>query len=281
MAIWLQGFWVGISLLGGTVAVEPEYSESTSPELIERARTEALGFVAGLPNFLCRQRIQRYVIFDRSTREILDEVVAETAFYEGAEQLKVLTVGGKPAPRQELEGLTGLTSRGEFGISLAALFDPEVRAVFEPEGRERLRGKDTLRYRYFVPAETSRNQISLGSLAAVTAYRGKCWVDVKTARVVRLEDSAVDIPAELPVTASSSRTEYDRVEIAGKQYWLPVSATVRMNVESKPGRPAFDFYHIIMGRNGLPNVGYGKAEAVNVIRFEDYRKFEAEVKISF
>ncbi len=272
---WLP-LW-GLTVLGGAVSAQTP----GEPELIERARARALSYVSELPNFLCRQRIQRYVIFDQSTREVLDEVVVETAFYDGAEQHKVLSVGGKPAHAEQLEGLAGLTSRGEFGSSLAALFAPETKAVFQPDGREKLRGRQAARFRYSVPAENSRNQISLGSVAAVTAYRGRCWVDVETGQVLRLEDQAVDIPADLPVTASSSRTEYDRVEIAGGTYWLPISANVRMVAESKPGRPIFNFYEVIMGRMALPNFNPPRAEAVNLIKFEDYHKFQAEVKVSF
>ncbi|GAB4110682.1 MAG: hypothetical protein Kow001_11670 [Acidobacteriota bacterium] len=272
---WLL-LW-GLTVCGGNALSQSR----VGPDLIERARTRALSYVSELPNFLCKQRIQRYVIFDLSTREVLDEVVLETAFYEGAEQHTVLTVGGKPAPGDRLESLTGLTSRGEFGSSLAALFDPETRTVFEPDGQEKLRGRQTARFRFTVPAETSRNQISLGSVAAITAYRGRCWVDVETGQVLRLEDQAVDIPADLPVTASSSRTEYDRVEIAGNSYWLPVSANVRVVAESKPGRPIFNFYEVIMGKMALPNFNPPRAEAVNLIRFEDYRKFQADVKITF
>jgi hypothetical protein len=79
----------------------------------------------------------------------------------------------------------------------------------------------------------------------------------------------------------SSRTEYDRVEIAGTSCWLPVSANVRMVAESKPGRPIFNFYEVILGKTALPDFNPPRAEAVNLIRFEDYRKFQAEVKISF
>jgi len=74
--------------------------------------------------------------------------------------------------------------------------------------------------------------------------------------VVRLEDKAIDIPEDFPVTRSEGSTDYDLADIAGVKYWLPVRAEILM-VE-----------------------GGTKVHTRNVIEFKRYRKFEAEVKIS-
>jgi hypothetical protein len=203
------------------------------------------------------------------------------AFYEGAEHAKMLTVGNRAATDEDMESLAGLSSHGEFGVSLAALFSTDTKASFGDDGTEKIRGRETIRLKYSVPLETSRNQISLGSVAKVTAYRGRCWVDPETFQVVRLEDIAVDIPADIPISASSSRTDYDLVEIAGRNYWLPVSANVRMVAESKPGREIYNFYENILGKLALPNYNPRKVEAINSIAFGDYQKFGAEVKVTF
>jgi hypothetical protein len=59
---WLLA--LGLTVSGASVLAQTR----GGPELIGRARTQAFSYVSELTNFLCKQRIQRYVIFNLSTR---------------------------------------------------------------------------------------------------------------------------------------------------------------------------------------------------------------------
>jgi hypothetical protein len=89
----------------------------------------------------------------------------------------------------------------------------------------------------------------------VTAYRGRCWIDPESFQIVRLEERAVNIPQDFPITRSEGSIDYDLQDIAGKKYWLPVRAEMLL----------------VQGGANL--------HTRNVIEFKRYRKFEAEVKI--
>jgi hypothetical protein len=159
-------------------------------------------------------------------------------------------------PNATIETLSGTRSTGEFGTTLRALFDVNTKAVFRLEGLDQTNGHDTVRMGYQVPKETSSRTINYNNQRTIiTAYRGRCWVDPKSFQVVRLEDKAINIPEDFPITRSEGSTDYDLAEISGVKHWLPVRAEV-MLVE-----------------------GGAKLHTRNVIEFKRYRKFEAEVKI--
>ena len=84
---------------------------------------------------------------------------------------------------------------------------------------------------------------------------GRCWIDPESLQIVRLEDKAINIPPDFPITRSDGATDYDLADIGGRKYWLPVRAEVLL-VE-----------------------GGAKLHTRNVIEFKRYRKFEAEVRI--
>jgi hypothetical protein len=47
--------------------------------------------------------------------------------------------------------------------------------------------------------------------------------------VLRLENKAVDIPKNFPIQRAEGPIDYGPVEIAGKNYWLPVRAEMHMS----------------------------------------------------
>src|SRR5207248_4627282 len=96
-----------------------------------------------------------------------------------------------------------------------------------------------------------------GDQETVTGYRGRIWVDRETYRVLRLEDIATDIPAGFPITAAESRIDYDWVTINEKKYLLPSNAEIKLTAA----------------------VGNQSIQTRNEIRFRNYQKFGAEVKI--
>ena len=232
----------------------------TWPQFLEEARSTAMAYTENLPNFICTQITQRYRRRLPKTGWVrVDNFVAELTYYDKQEHYKLVTVGNRSAASNAtLESLKGTTSTGEFGSSLHYIFDPATKTLFRFEGIDHSRGSPTVRVGFRVPKETSKRSIvfreGTSELGVVTPYRGRCWIDPVSLQVVQIKERAYRIPETFPITRSEGSTQYDRVEIAGQQHWLPVRAEVLL--ENRTAR----------------------LHTRNVIQFKQYRKFGSEVK---
>jgi len=232
----------------------------TWPGFLEEVRSTAMAYTENLPNFICTQITQRYLRRLPKTGWIrVDNFVAELTYYDKQEHYKLVSVGNRSAASDAtLESLKGTTSTGEFGSSLNYLFDPATGTQFRFEGIDHSRGAPTVRVGFRVPKDTSKRSIvfrdGTTELGVVTPYRGRCWIDPDSLQVVQIKERAYRIPDTFPITRSEGSTEYDRVEIAGQQHWLPVRAEVLL--ENRTAR----------------------LHTRNVIQFKQYRKFGSEVK---
>ncbi|MDE2758172.1 MAG: hypothetical protein OXI92_16680, partial [Acidobacteriota bacterium] len=232
----------------------------TWPGFLEEVRSTAMAYTDNLPNFICTQITQRYLRRLPKTGWIrVDNFVAELTYYDKQEHYKLVSVGNRSAASDAtLESLKGTTSTGEFGSSLNYLFDPATGTQFRFEGIDHSRGAPTVRVGFRVPKDTSKRSIifrdGTTELGVVTPYRGRCWIDPDSLQVVQIKERAYRIPDTFPITRSEGSTEYNRVEIAGQQHWLPVRAEVLL--ENRTAR----------------------LHTRNVIQFKQYRKFGSEVK---
>jgi hypothetical protein len=230
--------------------------EAEWQKFLESARAKAMAYTDELPNFICTQVTQRFVRFFPGGWRQVDNYVADLTYFEKKENYKILTVANQVRSGATIETLSGTRSTGEFGTSLRSLFDPATKANFRLEGRDQTNGHETIRVGYQVPRETSSRTINYNNeRTIVTAYRGRCWIDPQSHQVVRLEDKAISIPDDFPITRSEGAIDYDLADIAGRKYWLPARAEVLL-IE-----------------------GGAKLHTRNVIEFKRYRKFEAEVRI--
>ena len=232
----------------------------TWPKFLVNVRSTAMAYTENLPNFICTQITQRYLRRLPKTGWVrMDNFVAELTYYDKQEHYKLVSVGNRSASSDAtLESLKGTTSTGEFGSSLHYLFDPATGTHFRFEGIDHSRGSPTVRVGFRVPKETSKRSIifreGTTELGVVTPYRGRCWIDPGSLQVVQIKERAYRIPEDFPVTRSEGSTEYNRVEIAGQQHWLPVRAEVLLENRS------------------------ARLHTRNVIQFKQYRKFGSDVK---
>jgi hypothetical protein len=239
-----------------SVAPSSNAVEADWPKFLEKVRAKAIAYTDELPNFICTQVTQRSARYFPGGWRSVDNFVAELSYFDRKEHYKILTVANQATTSATMENLSGTRSTGEFGTSMRSLFDPATNAVFRLEGRELTNGRETIRLGYQVARETSSRTINYNNeRTIVTAYRGRCWIDPESLQIVRLEDKAINIPPDFPITRSDGATDYDLADIGGRKYWLPVRAEVLL-VE-----------------------GGAKLHTRNVIEFKRYRKFEAEVRI--
>jgi len=161
--------------------------------LIRKATEAALQFTETLPNYVVQEMVSRFESESKPVSWHAIDVVSTDVVYEnGKEDYRNIKVNGKSSS-QNLEQ-TGAWSTGEFGTLLIDLFSPATAAEFRPHGQERIAGVDTKVYSFDVKRENSHWNLHFGPQTYRPSYGGKVWIDPKTARVLRIEMEALNLP---------------------------------------------------------------------------------------
>ncbi len=227
--------------------------------LWEQAGEHASEYLEELPNFIVNQLVTRSVRQpDQKDWKDEDKLEIEMSYHEkSGEKFKLLKKNGKETTLT-YANVGGATSTGEFGSVLAALFAEQSHAEFKEIKKETLRGKATTVFEYKVKKGNSNYKLTdtTSARTVTTAYEGTVWIETATARVLRLEQSAVDVQRGFAFTMAESAIEYDWVTIvADIKFLLPISAEVLL------GSDIQRFY------------------SRNTIEFRGYRMFDSDVKI--
>jgi hypothetical protein len=254
-------------------------SEAEATELLSKARVATLAASEAMPDFIVRQQITRSRALNNTNNwTTLDRLTIAVSYRASAgEEYKLLAINGLPPGTEAKEGgsyeqIGGTSSTGEYVSMLAALFAERTRATFRAVDTDTLRGKRTIVYEFEVQQKNSRMSIkATGDRSVVTGYRGRIWVDRETFRVLRIEEISTEIPADFPVTAASSLIDYDWVTINERQYLLPSSAEIKLS--ARLGERTITY------GDGRSRVSNETIQTRNLIRFRNYQKYGAEVKI--
>jgi hypothetical protein len=242
-------------------------SEAEASEVLEKARVATLAATEAMPDFIVRQQIIRsYALGNTENWQVSDRLTIIVTYRANeGEDYRVLAVNGMPPSKEIKEGrsyeeLGGTSSSGEYVSMLASLFRPESQTRFQAVDTDLLRNRRAIVYEFSVKQPNSRQALkTAGNRSVVIGYRGRVWIDRETYRVLRVEDIATDIPADFPIRAKSSLTDYDWVTIAERQYLLPTVVDLRLTALTE---------------------GEGRlVQARNEIRFRNYQKYGTEVKI--
>ncbi|MDQ2944749.1 MAG: hypothetical protein M3Y27_02175 [Acidobacteriota bacterium] len=223
---------------------------------IEEAKSASTGFLGSLPNFVCAQQTTRYVSEAKGKDWQAVDVLAVDVVYDGGrEKYEHLTINGKPSKKPAEE--SGAWSTGEFGTVLADLFSPSTAAKFRYSRTEKIAGFEASVYKFDVQRPNSHWKIYFRSQWIMPAYRGSLWLDKKTARVLRIEMQATDVPKEFLADTTESAVDYELVSLGAQKFLLPVHAEV---LTCMRGTSTCD---------------------KNVIEFRNYHKFSGESTIQF
>jgi hypothetical protein len=228
-------------------------SLSPSEALIERARGAAFEFSEKLPNFICKEFMARYRQRGREETP-LDIVSAEIIYDHAKESYRNVKVNDRPTDTS-LEEISGAWSTGEFASTLLGLFSLDTNARFRPAGTSSISGLSAQVYDFEVRSESSQWRVQADSQTMIAAYGGSIWVDPSTARVLRIEMQARNIPSDFPMDTIESAVDYSFVSIGGTSILLPAHA------ESL----------------GCPRGGSYCSH--NIIDFRNYHEFRVDVKI--
>ena len=191
--------------------------------LIERAREVAFQFSQKLPNFRCQESMSRFTQRGREQKTPLDMVSAEIIYEDGRESYRDVKIDDRPA-NKALEDINGSWSTGEFASMLVELFHPDTRAQFQPGGTSTISGFIARTYDFQVERENSHWMLHAGSQSLVSAYKGSVWLDPNSARTLRIEIQALNLPSDFPMATVESSVDYSYVMIGESSYLLPVHA---------------------------------------------------------
>ena len=228
-------------------------SLSPSEALIERAREATFEFSSHLPYFICQEVMARYRQRGRAETP-LDVVSAEIIYDHDKESYRNVKINDRPTDTS-LEEISGSWSTGEFASTLLILFSADTNARFRSVGVSSISGFSAQVYDFEVPSENSHWKVQFDSQTLLPAYKGSVWVDPSTARVLRIEEQARNIPSDFPMDTIESAVDYSYLSIGERSFLLPVHA------ESLGCfRGARDCSH-------------------NIIDFRNYHEFRVDVKI--
>jgi hypothetical protein len=228
--------------------------------IIDAAREYALDYEKKLPNFICVQVTRRY--WDRSGTENwskLDTITQKLSYYDHQEKYETVSISNHPDD-EPIDKLGGLTSRGEFGSLMRAIFDPESHAEFEWDRWRKLRGKEQYSFAYRIEQQYSRYTMSYGERSAseqtvTPGYHGLIYIEADSGLISRFT-VVPDIPASFPVRSAKTTLDFDYVKIGDNVYLLPLAS----RLISKDDRG-------LMTRNDLDFHLYRKFGTESIIKF--------------
>ncbi|MBA3974732.1 MAG: hypothetical protein C0504_11020 [Candidatus Solibacter sp.] len=241
---------------GGRGEARAGTAAEADAEILQDARNAASMFANGLPDFLVDQVTVRANGHTASGPWVpADTVTAEVAFTGGEEQYRNIRINGRPADRPVEK--SGAWSTGEFVTTVLDVLSPNTDASFARQGDERMLGRTALVYDFAVSQTNSHWRIVLrDGRECMAAYDGRLWVDKASSRVLKVEQRARQLPAWCGAASAESVIEFGYVKITGQEYLMPVRSLAASCLR----------------------VG---ACFRNELRFENYRKFAAESKITF
>jgi VWFA-related protein len=230
--------------------------------ILERGREKALAYTRSLPDFICTEIIQRYKLnrppalllarpggnaaSGAPTWAPIDRLTVRLSFFQQKEDHKLELVNGQPTTLQYVSRDIGVAATGEFGGMLNRIFDPASQATFHWKSWRKARKRRLAVYGYSVAADHSRFFVERGSRSgevnrAVVGFHGTVEIDSETGDVLHIDYTADGIPTSVALTRSATSVDFDRVEIGGNPYILPVRSETELEGTNLAIKNAIEF----------------------------------------
>lgn len=200
------------------------------PETIQlsRIRLRAVENLGRLPNYTCRETIERSVLKPPANRfQLVDTVRLEVALVKGKELF------GWPGAEKFEEGdigdmvKGGAIGNGNFASHARSIF-MGGGARFRHAGESNVDGRPAIQWNFVMPQIQSRYMLRIGPNEGIAGYHGSFWVDPNTLDLIRLEVISDEIPLHLPLKIASDRMDYSVVKIGDSEFLLPKGSQMTM-----------------------------------------------------
>jgi hypothetical protein len=247
-------------ILGLIIVAALSAADSPDPaeqqRMLDNIRQYTNRYLNNLPNFVCARVTEQYEAGKRPEHwKQRDTLTSRLVFNQGREDQTLELVNGKEIRPGHFVSRP-LETEGEFGILIANVLDGETGAEISWSRWEDLRGSRLAVFEYVVDLKHSTLSLGLGGLGQqFVPYRGLIYADPASGEVSRITNAPFDIPDSLATKSITTTIDYGSVEIGNRHFVLPLSASILLDT----------------GHNNI----------LNKVAFRDYRKFEAESKITF
>jgi hypothetical protein len=223
--------------------------------MLDKLRQYAGRYLDNLPNFVCSRVTEQYDAGKKPEKwRQRDTLTAKLIFNQGKENQTLELVNGKPIRAGHYINQP-LATEVEFGGLVSNVLDERADAEISWSRWEDLRGRRLAVFAYTVDRQHSRVTLGVGGIAATVPFRGLIFADAGTGELWRITSEAFDIPDAADAKSITTTVDYGSVDINNKRFNLPVAASVWLNT--------------------------GNRNILNKVSFNNYRKFDAESKITF
>ena len=233
----------------------PKPRKATDPEGLDRVRDVNLARAAKMVNFTANEFAARFLRRKGDTKwKQMDTVESEIAFHGDSGSRQNIRINGKPY-KTVTGWIPGVNWNSGFGEELKSLLDRDCANTFEAAGREELRNKQVVVYRFSTPLDGCSGPGVVGYRQYDAAQAGKILVYETDGNVLQLERRESGTPPEI---GSDSATTYswDRVRIGDAWFLLPVATEVFWTT------PTGEAWHV-------------------VAQYRNHRHFEASTDVTF
>lgn len=220
-------------------------SPEQQQEMLARVREYTLGYIRALPDFVAYKMTRRFDDYPSANGRpevwhnlvFRDSGAGQLSYNNGVESyVDNASAHGGPGIVPERHGLS---SFGEFGSIIAALFWSDSHIQLTWGYCEPVSDKQLAVFHYTIPADHSRYTVSyccdqrVGGVSVTVAYRGDLFVDPETGAVWRVTRDALDLPPDLPTHWVKTIVDYRPIPIAQAWYMLPVGSMTYSESSSK------------------------------------------------
>jgi hypothetical protein len=199
-------------------------SGARSADLFATVRERVKSYFAQLPNLITEETTERLMRTEDSTQwTTLDHITTQVRFNGGREVRRNILLNGRPweAP---YEALPGMKWRAAY-LRMVHSVSMSSKVQFESQADETLNGHAVTVYSYRAPPD-SISHWYLGQQGFWPAVNGNIWVSKDDGRVLQLEQSSTEFPADFPLSSVTERVRSDYVQVASHLETLPVTSEV-------------------------------------------------------
>ena len=225
-------------------------------QLWDEAASNAMGYLAHLPNFRCTQETHRFTAPVKTPDQLkeADSFKDDLVYEDGKERYQTIEINGIKAENAAAVN-QGIHSRNEFGSMLRGLFDPDVAASYKWAGRAMAMGVLCEVFEVEVSKAKSNFVLHYGGRREAAGYTGRVFIDEETGMVRRLTIQGVGLPKDFGLQSPALSLDYGLVKIGKDDYLLPLRSMLQLR--------------------------HAKAFVRNETVFRGYRKFDADSEIKF
>src|ERR1022692_2551661 len=252
---------------------QPSAAQQT--RILVIAREYATRYVRTLPDFVCTRVTRRFDDYDLArvrpevwaNLRLRSTLAGELSFSRGVESYKDQTASGNAAGGIQ-ESELGLTSFGEFGSIMGALFIGDRAPEIAWGGWDILNGTRVAVFKYSVDAANSRYRVSyccpaprrqadrLEPVEVVSAYKGNVYIEPVSGATLRVTRQAVALPHDFPTHRADTVVDYGWVRIGVQSYLCPARSVILSDSTIRTGLGAPDLRYL----NDIRFIRYHKCD---------------------